>query len=79
MEGSALGSQYMLPQLQKTLGEQMTGADSFFRGRGVGTGAFWKEFRTALDRYGDAHPAQTSSVVAGAIATFEAVGLWMQP
>jgi len=79
LEGSALGSQFMLPQLRKALGDQMTGADSFFRGRGSETGAFWKEFRVALDRYGEAHPAQVSSVVAGAIATFEAVGLWMQP
>ncbi len=79
IEGSALGSQFMLPQLQKTLGDQMYGADSFFRGRGPGTGAFWKEFRAALDRYGDRHPEQISSVVDSAIATFEAIGIWMQP
>jgi heme oxygenase len=78
MEGSALGSQFMLPHLQKTLGEQMIGADSFFRGRGSGTGAFWKGFKLALDLYGTTHPARKSSVVAGAIATFEAVGDWMK-
>lgn len=79
IEGSALGSQFMLPQLQKTLGDQMTAADSFFRGRGPGTGAFWKEFRAALDLYGDRHPEQGSRVVDSAIATFEAIGIWMQP
>ncbi len=79
MEGSALGSQFMLPQLQKMLGDEMSGADSFFRGRGAGTGAFWKGFRAALDRYGDAHPEQTRRVIDGAIAMFEAVGSWMQP
>jgi heme oxygenase len=79
MEGSALGSQFMLPELLKTLGSGMTGCDSFFRGRGAETGAFWKKFRAALDLYGDTHPDQASDVVAGAIATFEAIGLWMQP
>ncbi len=79
MEGSALGSQFMLPQLQRTLGDQITGADTFFRGRGADTRAFWKGFRAALDLYGDNHPEQTSSVVSGAIDTFEAIGLWMRP
>jgi heme oxygenase len=79
MEGSALGGQYMLPQLQRTLGDGMTGADSFFRGRGRETGAFWQLFREALDRYGNGHPEQVANVVASAIATFAAVGLWMRP
>lgn len=79
IEGSALGSQFMLPQLQQVLGAAMTGADSFFRGRGAETGAFWKKFRAALDLYGDIHPQATSSVVSGAIATFEAIGKWMAP
>jgi heme oxygenase len=79
MEGSALGAQFMLPQLQKVLGNQMTGADTFFRGRSTETAAFWKTFRSMLDLYGDLHPGQTASVVSGAIATFEAIGLWMQP
>jgi heme oxygenase len=79
IEGSALGSQFMMPQLQKTLGEGMSGADSFFRGRGAETGAFWKGFRAGLDWYGETHPEQTVCVVESAIATFEAIGLWMQP
>lgn len=79
IEGSALGSQFMLPQLQQVLGEGMTGADSFFRGRGSETAAFWKQFRAALDLYGETHPEQVPSVVAGAISTFKAIGLWMRP
>jgi heme oxygenase len=68
----------MLPGLHKTLGQEMAGADHFFLGRGAETGAFWKRFRAALDLYGDTHPAKMSSVVAGALATFEAIGHWMQ-
>ena len=79
LEGSALGSQFMLPHLQQTLGKAMTGADSFFRGRGAETGAFWKRFREGLDRYGESHPEQVPAVVSGANATFEAIGLWMRP
>jgi heme oxygenase len=79
IEGSALGSQFILPKLQQVLGEGMTGADSFFRGRGSGTAAFWKHFRAALDLYGETHPEQVPSVVAGAICTFKAIGRWMRP
>jgi heme oxygenase len=79
IEGSALGSQFMLPQLQQVLGEGMTGADSFFRGRGSETAAFWKRFRAVLDLYGETHPEQVPSVVASAISTFKAIGLWMRP
>ncbi len=79
IEGSALGSRFMLPQLQQVLGEGMTGADSFFRGRGSETTVFWKQFQAALDLYGDTHPEQVPGVVAGAISTFKAIGLWMRP
>ena len=78
IEGSALGSQLMLPQLQQVLGEGIIGADSFFRGRGSDTAVFWKQFRAALDFYGETHPKQVPSVVAGAISTFKAIGLWMR-
>jgi heme oxygenase len=79
IEGSALGSQFMLPYLQKTLGDAMSGADTFFRGRGPETGAFWKSFRASLDLYGDTAPEQISRVISSANSTFEAIGLWMQP
>jgi heme oxygenase len=67
LEGSALGSQFMLPVLKKTLGDAMAGTDCFFRGRGAETVAFWKKFRAALDLYGETHPEQ------------KAVGPWMRP
>jgi len=79
IEGSALGSQFILPQLQQVLGEGMTGADNFFRGRGSETGAFWRTFRAALDLFGDTHPEHIANTVSSAIATFKAIGLWMRP
>jgi heme oxygenase (biliverdin-IX-beta and delta-forming) len=79
LEGSALGSQYILPPLQRLLGQQIVGADAFFRGRGDTTGAHWKGFRARLDEYGAVHPKQNQSVIAGAIATFESIGTWMRP
>jgi heme oxygenase len=79
LEGSALGAQFMLPQLQKTLGNEMFVADAFFRGRGAETGSFWKRFRAALDLFGYTHPDQTSTVVSSAIDTFKSIGHWMQP
>jgi len=79
LEGSALGSQYILPPLQSLLGHQIRGADAFFRGRGEATGSHWSGFRVRLDEYGAAYPDQTSNVIAGAIATFESIGNWLRP
>jgi heme oxygenase len=79
MEGSALGSQFILPHLQSVLGAQIAGADTFFQGRGQQTGSYWKQFRDALDRYGILHPEQSHMVIQGAINTFSAIGIWMAP
>jgi heme oxygenase len=79
IEGSTLGSQFILPHLIKVLGKQIVGADSFFLGRGTETGALWGAFRTSLDNYGMAHPEKIADVIQGAQSTFEAIGLWMQP
>jgi len=78
IEGSSLGSQFILPQLIKVLGQQIVGADSFFRGRGAQTGAVWGAFRTSLDHYGAAHPDKTADVIHGAQVAFETIGTWMQ-
>jgi heme oxygenase len=78
IEGSTLGSQFILPHLIKVLGQQIVGADSFFRGRGTQTGALWGTFRASLDAYGASHADKTSDVIHGARATFEAIGNWMQ-
>lgn len=79
VEGSKLGSQYMLPHLRGVLGEEIADADSFFAGHGEKTAILWREFRASLDRFGSQHPEETSDVVQGAKATFKAIGEWMRP
>jgi heme oxygenase (biliverdin-IX-beta and delta-forming) len=78
IEGSALGSRFILAELRSVLGEGLAGADAFLSGRGEAGAGFWGKFRTHLDRYGMDHPEQTGRVVAGANAIFEATGTWMQ-
>jgi heme oxygenase len=79
IEGSALGSQVILPGLQSVLGAQIAGADTFFQGRGQLTRLFWRQFRDALDRYGILHPEQSAIVIQCAGATFSAIGEWIAP
>ena len=78
LEGSALGSQYILPSLQRLLGQQIEGADTFFKGRGEATGSYWKVLCRRLDEYGAIHPDDMTSVVAGANSTFTSIGTWMR-
>jgi heme oxygenase len=78
LEGSTLGAQYILPRLKLALGVQIIGADLFFSGNGPQSGTCWKQFRAALDRYGETHPDDTEFVIDGARSTFTAVGNWMQ-
>jgi heme oxygenase len=78
VEGSSLGSQYILRHLSGVLGSQIDGADSFFRGRGAQTGAHWKQFCCLLDTYGAHHPDAAPLLIEGAAATFRSIGRWMQ-
>ena len=79
LEGSTLGAQVILPRLAEQLGTGLGGANSFFSGHGAQTGACWKHFREALDRYGQQYPDCRGGVVEGARSTFAAIGSWMQP
>ncbi len=78
LEGSTLGSQYILPRLVEQMGTQLLGATSFFFGRGAQTGRCWKHFREALDHYGLRFPENRTAVVQGAQACFGSIGIWMQ-
>ena len=52
-EGSTLGGQYILKNVQKTLGEQGVDATTFLNAYGPRTGSMWKTFMQQLDAYGD--------------------------
>ena len=78
MEGSTLGSQYILPRIAEVLGAKILGADAFFRGYGAHTHSFWKRLQAALDRFGVEEDERIPDVVAGAQATFEAMGSWLR-
>ena len=76
-EGSTLGSQFILRHLSEVLGQQIAGADRFFRGYGPETGTRWSQIRAALDRFGRERPQQIPTVIEGAARTFQAIGKWM--
>jgi len=79
MAGSTLGSQIILRHLTTVLGSEIAGADAFFRGHGEHTAARWTHVRTSLEGYGEAEPGNIPHVIEGAQATFQAIGMWMQP
>ncbi len=79
LQGSTLGSQYILRDLRKAMGDEMSGIGAFFRGHGSQVPMLWSEFKTSLDGFGLEHPDEIDDVIAGAIATFMAVGEWMRP
>jgi heme oxygenase len=78
VQGSTLGSQFILRYLTQLLGDQIRDADRFFHGRGSQTYEQWSRFRALLDAFGLDHPADTALVVEGAVATFRSIGEWMQ-
>jgi heme oxygenase len=79
LEGSALGSQIILPLLQRKLHFGIDGADSFLRGYGNRTQDHWIWFCAGLDRFGAQPGAHHPLVCVGALATFAAVGAWLKP
>jgi len=79
LEGSTLGSQFILRHLTNLLGDQIDAALSFFLGYGEQTNNRWKEFRGSLDLFGVGNEAEIPSVVLGAKRTFKAIADWMQP
>jgi heme oxygenase len=78
LEGSTLGSIYVLRHFKQLLADQIVGADSFFSGYGERTVAFWNRFKTSLDTYGVERPCDIPQVIQGAKSTFVAIGNWMK-
>lgn len=78
LEGSTLGSIYILRHFKKLMAERIVGADSFFSGHGEHTVTFWHRFKASLDSFGLARPSDIPEVIQGAKSTFAAIGSWMQ-
>ncbi len=76
LEGSKLGGQIILRDILGRLGYELQNAHSFFSGYGAETGRQWTTFKDSLERY-CADPSHLAGVIAGANATFTAVGAWM--
>lgn len=79
MEGSTLGSQFILRHLTSLFGDKIGAADSFFRGHGEQTTSRWREFKRVLDDYGLENQSHVPRIVAGAKRTFLSIADWMQP
>ncbi len=76
MEGSTLGGRIIARQVQMALSLTDGHGNAFFRGHGLQTGSFWKEFCGML-REQVPHD-ETDRVVASAKAMFATFGEWMQ-
>jgi len=79
VEGSTLGGRVILRDVERRLGQQITGATRFFGGGGMAAGPVWQQFRTALDGFGDDRPRLCDDVVTGAQRTFRAILAWFIP
>jgi heme oxygenase len=66
LEGSTLGGKFILAAINQTIGPELSGATRFFSGHGAQSGALWRDFKAALDRYGRAGPGHADDVIAGA-------------
>jgi len=66
LEGSTLGGKFILAAINRILGDRVAGATRFFSGHGARSGLLWRDFKAALDAYGDAHPEHGDAVISGA-------------
>jgi heme oxygenase len=79
LEGSTLGGQVILRDIEARIGPRITGATRFFGGRGSAVGPTWQAFRTALNAFGREHPCIGADVTAGAESAFRAIAAWFAP
>ncbi len=75
MEGSTLGGRSMLPHLERQLGLRDGFGCSYFAGYGPATGRMWRAFLSRLEAQPTDH---ADAIVAGAIATFDRLEVWVR-
>lgn len=73
MEGSTLGGQPILRNIDRCLGSAHTAARGYFNGYGKQTSAMWRSFLSRLEQEPIAHAER---VGLGATATFERIAWW---
>jgi heme oxygenase len=76
LEGSALGGQVILRDIEARIGRQIAGATQFFGGRGTAVGPTWQTFKTALNAFGRQQPFRAADVISGAERVFHAIATW---
>lgn len=70
-EGSTLGGQYIVKNVQKVLGEKSVNATTFLNAHGSRTGSMWKAFTEKLNQYEKTlTEAEILEVEAGAVYGF---------
>jgi heme oxygenase (biliverdin-IX-beta and delta-forming) len=76
LEGATLGGRTLLPLVQSRLGLAAHSGASFLASYGADVSAMWRSFGSALDSW-CAPPLRTRRAAQAAIATFEALELWL--
>lgn len=79
LEGSTLGGQLILRDVEARIGSQITGATLFFGGRGTAVGPAWQTFKTALNAFGRERPCLGADVISGAEGVFRSIAEWFAP
>jgi heme oxygenase len=79
IEGSTLGGQLILAELERLECAPSAGATQFFGGRGMAVAPKWQSVTAALDGFGRNQPEICEDVVTGAERTPDAIPSWFAP
>ncbi len=79
LEGSTLGGQVILRDVETRIGPQIAGATQFFGGRGMAAVPTWQAFKVALNAFGQERPQLGTDVISGAEEVFRAIAVWFAP
>ncbi|MEM1125990.1 MAG: biliverdin-producing heme oxygenase [Bacteroidota bacterium] len=77
LEGATLGGRIIARHLAASLDVGPQAGASFFHAYGTERGRMWRAFLAHLEVFGQAHPASTDEVVAGACSTFDYLHTWL--
>jgi heme oxygenase len=76
IEGATLGGRSLLPLVEKQLGFTAAHGAAFLSSYGADTPSMWRGFQAALDRW-CALPERGRSATRSAVATFDALSVWL--